>query len=835
MLKGQRYIDETVNPDFLTYVEKRLPYLSYRSACTFYAEAVPNLSDNELAVLGCNDRFWLLTSLLRRKDAIHPWIYDRCREVEESPDDHLDLWARYHYKSSIITFAGTIQDIVVDPEITVGIFSMTKQIARPFLVQIKEELETNEALKRIYADVLWGAPDKESPLWSSDQGIIVKRLGNPREATVEAHGLIDALPTGKHFRMLKFDDMLNEHSVSNPDQIKKTTDRYELSDSLGVGETTRKQYAGTRYCTIGSTRILMADWTHKPIAEVRPGEKIVGWKFHNGKRYLSASLVLNCGSHAAQPIRKFTFGNGRSVACTADHKWWRGPWGSGAEYQPLGMKRLIQGKMRYQRGKRPSIQQLLVPVDRDQSREAGWLAGFFDGEGTIQKNKNHPSGTIHIIQTMHNPGLIDEVRRILLRLKFRWIENWHSPSKAADGQEHWKDRCSFVIEGGWRERYRFMAQIGPARREKLEATLFAQLSTERLDLVADDDAGEADVFWLETETGNYVAEGFCSSNSFADSYGILIERGVVKPRVHPATDDGKLTGNPVFMSKEGWEKVKKTQRSQVAAQMLLNPLAGEENMFVAEWLRPYEVRPALMNVYILGDPSMGRTKSSDRTAIAVIGIDALNNRYFLDGFCHRMKLSQRWQAVKEMHNKWSKARGVQMVRIGYERYGMQTDLEYFDEQIIKDRIEGLSIEEVSWTREGGQSKAQRVGRLEPYFRNSQFWMMPKVWAPEHGGLCTWEVDANTSKIVYKTWKGPSRAEQEVIGRGEHYRVMEPVRRLDEDKNVYDLFRVFAEEYLFFPFSPRDDLIDATSRIEDMEPVPPMMHEAIPVETATYPD
>ena len=41
-----------------------------------------------------NDLFYLLVRVCQRKDMLHPWIYARTREVEESPDGHLDLWAR---------------------------------------------------------------------------------------------------------------------------------------------------------------------------------------------------------------------------------------------------------------------------------------------------------------------------------------------------------------------------------------------------------------------------------------------------------------------------------------------------------------------------------------------------------------------------------------------------------------------------------------------------------------------------------------------------------------------------------------------------------------------
>ena len=85
----------------------------------------PNIDDSFIRTLGQLDRYYLGVFLCNRHDMLHPWIYERCREVEEQRDSRLDLWARFHYKSSIITFLGTIQEVLCNPNITIGILSFS--------------------------------------------------------------------------------------------------------------------------------------------------------------------------------------------------------------------------------------------------------------------------------------------------------------------------------------------------------------------------------------------------------------------------------------------------------------------------------------------------------------------------------------------------------------------------------------------------------------------------------------------------------------------------------------------------------------------------------------
>lgn len=199
-----------------------------------------------VATLARIDRYYLLVRVLRRLDALHDWIYGRCREVEAAPDGHIDIWAREHYKSTIITFVGAIQEILRNREITIGLFSHTKGIAEKFVTQIQLELEQNELLKKAFPDVLYKNPSSESPRWSVQKGLVVRREGNPKEGTLEAWGLVDGSPISAHFELMILDDVVVPSSVTTPDQITKTTEAWAMAGNLSK-EGGRTWIVGTRY------------------------------------------------------------------------------------------------------------------------------------------------------------------------------------------------------------------------------------------------------------------------------------------------------------------------------------------------------------------------------------------------------------------------------------------------------------------------------------------------------------------------------------------------------------------------------------------------------------
>lgn len=434
------------------------------------------------------DIYFLSFFVLDQEFYYNDFAFDFCRKISENP---WQLWlvARGHLKSLTITVAHNIQLILNNPDIAIAIPSYNMKTAKSFVRQIKIILESNALLKGLFPEILYSNPSTQSPKWSELEGLVVKRKTTRKEPTVMGFGLVDGQATGYHFDVLSFDDVVTQDSVTSPEMIQKTTERWQLSDNIGM-PSTMKKYCGTRY-------------------------------------------------------------------------------------------------------------------------------HYFDTYAEVQKVT--PTTTI------------------------------------------------------------------------------------------------------------------------------------------PATDNGEIDGNPVFLSREELDKKLADQGRYIfSAQMLLKPVAREDQKFRMEDFRYYDELPRL-NYYIAVDPANTQSKKSDYTAMLVFGFSEDRKVYLVDGVHDKLDLGQRYRTLKALNERYKP------LIIGYERYGLQADIDFFRMENAKTNYY-MPITEVG----GGVSKEDRILRLQALFETKD------LLFPRH--------------LRYtQLWNGEQ----------------------------VDIVNNIQVELLAFPFSEHDDLSDCLSRCYDI--------------------
>jgi hypothetical protein len=155
------------------------------------------------------------------------------------------------------------------------------------------------------------------------------------------------------------------------------------------------------------------------------------------------------------------------------------------------------------------------------------------------------------------------------------------------------------------------------------------------------------------------------------------------------------------------------------------------------------------------------------------------------------------------------------------------------------------IQELNWTREGGQSKRERVERLEPDFRNGRFYLPAPILRDGKPSLWTVDDDPDSKTlgdIIYREKRGLTRAEMAAVEAGSVDLLAKALVVIDPSLpgpkgqgGRYDLTAHFINEYKDFPFGRYKDLIDAMSRIYDMDPYPPVVMHRQQTEMRVFSD
>lgn len=217
---------------------KRIPDIKYGfDFCRYLNDAKKAGMTNEaaLAELFKSSLWFLVYFGMRVSIANHPWWIKCCKDVQDGPVSHtLDLWAREGGKTTIITQGETIRRILINPEERIGIFSYSRPAALSILRGIKQILEGSTLLKACFPHILYQEPKTQAEKWSETDGLIVQRKGFYKEGTLEAWGLVEGMPTGKHFSGRVYDDVVTADLVNSPEVMAKLKDSFDMSQNLGT-------------------------------------------------------------------------------------------------------------------------------------------------------------------------------------------------------------------------------------------------------------------------------------------------------------------------------------------------------------------------------------------------------------------------------------------------------------------------------------------------------------------------------------------------------------------------------------------------------------------------
>ncbi len=255
------------------------------------------------------------------------------------------------------------------------------------------------------------------------------------------------------------------------------------------------------YCPVVGTRILTADLTWVRVEDLKVGSKLMSFDEEGtpgGGRKMREGTVTHLDFISA-PVYRVGLADGTVLRCTGEHKWLQLYEGGVIWRRTDELHR--QKKDRY--WQTPKLVRFL-PVW--ESQEDNYLAGFFDGEGTVSSN---PGLRVAAGQVPGN--VIEGVKARLAEQGFEFGVNTHDRSA-----DHHQDMEHVTLKGGYADQLRFLGTIQPKRLIEKKAHFGQRLETmDAVEVVSVEPDGEHMIARLSVDPPTYFAEGFGAHNTIS--------------------------------------------------------------------------------------------------------------------------------------------------------------------------------------------------------------------------------------------------------------------------------------------------------------------------------
>lgn len=285
------------------------------------------------------------------------------------------------------------------------------------------------------------------------------------------------------------------------------------------------------YCLSPQTKVLKSDLTWAPLSAIQTGDELIGLDeqvSHVKKRKLRHSTVTARWA-TQKPCYRITCSDGTVLTTSLEHPWLtkQTPNKGRKEqtYRWVETRHLCVGQELADTG--------LRPWDTDQTRDGGWLAGLYDGEGCLSRRT---------VQVSQNPGrVLDSIRRVLTE---RGHDFYATTSKTCVSYS-----ASFLSA------MRILGSLRPVRLMENARTLWDGAVAARgvVTIMRIEDVGPQDVIGISTSTKTFIAEGLITHNCSFDApmqgsyYGRLLAQAFQSDRV------GFFPYDPKYQVVSGWD------------------------------------------------------------------------------------------------------------------------------------------------------------------------------------------------------------------------------------------------------------------------------------------
>lgn len=257
------------------------------------------------------------------------------------------------------------------------------------------------------------------------------------------------------------------------------------------------------FCLAPETKVLTGDLQWVTIGSTAVGDRLIGFEEDMPRRRWQNTTILK-KRRIKRPCYKLTFSDGTEVTASSDHKWLGTKYvkADGSAYGKsfwYTTEEMVEG-----------VHAVLKPLDvwkTETSRDAGYLAAAFDGEGHLTARTAErvwgPAFDVKLSYAQNDNAMLDHVEQTLKSFGFEYAKH------------HRDSGCNILNLSRRREMMRFLGSIRPERLlPKFDVESFGCMSydAERVQLVKKEFVGEQTVIALETDTHTFIAEGLASHN-----------------------------------------------------------------------------------------------------------------------------------------------------------------------------------------------------------------------------------------------------------------------------------------------------------------------------------